>query len=275
MAEMGKAMMGTGEADGENRAIRASEAAISNPLLEDTSMAGARGLLINITGGADMTLYEVDQAANRIREEVDEDANIIFGSAIDPALEGKIRVSVVATGIDSPAASAQRPRLVAVGGGAPMMVEAEAPAEGGYGGGPPMMAEGNGAQPGYVAFRNPARAAGVGYAEAQPAQGFVPAGGALPRVPAERTPMAPEAAPAPQQMQRSGLFGEAQARPPAPPQAPRGSLFSIVTDVFRRAPPEASLMPQAPVERQPAVRAVSAEEGAAIDIPAFLRRQSN
>ena len=81
MAEMGKAMMGTGEAEGENRAIRAAEAAISNPLLEDTSMSGARGLLINITGGEDMTLFEVDQAANRIREEVAEDANIIFGSA--------------------------------------------------------------------------------------------------------------------------------------------------------------------------------------------------
>ncbi len=120
MAEMGKAMMGTGEAEGENRAVRAAEVAISNPLLEDTSMAGARGLLINITGGDDMTLFEVDQAANRIREEVDEEANIIFGSAVDDQLIGKIRVSVVATGIDSPtrAAAAERPRLVAVGGGA-------------------------------------------------------------------------------------------------------------------------------------------------------------
>ena len=87
MAEMGKAMMGTGEAEGENRAIRAAEAAISNPLLEDTSMAGARGLLINITGGDDMTLFEVDQAANRIREEVADDANIIFGSAVDENAE--------------------------------------------------------------------------------------------------------------------------------------------------------------------------------------------
>jgi cell division protein FtsZ len=118
MAEMGKAMMGTGEADGENRAIRAAEAAISNPLLEDTSMAGARGLLINITGGEDMTLFEVDQAANRIREEVDEEANIIFGSAVDDTLAGKIRVSVVATGIEGPAQkAAEKPRLVAVGGG--------------------------------------------------------------------------------------------------------------------------------------------------------------
>src|SRR5579863_1864142 len=117
MAEMGKAMMGTGEAEGENRAVRAAEAAISNPLLEDTNMAGARGLLINITGGEDMTLFEVDQAANRVRDEVEEDANIIFGSAIDESLQGKIRVSVVATGIDTPTVlNAQRPHLVAVGG---------------------------------------------------------------------------------------------------------------------------------------------------------------
>jgi cell division protein FtsZ len=127
MAEMGKAMMGTGEADGENRAIRAAEAAISNPLLEDTSMAGARGLLINITGGEDMTLFEVDQAANRIREEVDEDANIIFGAATDDNLEGRIRVSVVATGIDSalPQQQEERPRLVAVGGGAVQAVSGQ------------------------------------------------------------------------------------------------------------------------------------------------------
>src|ERR1700733_8328525 len=119
MAAMGKAMMGTGEAEGENRAICAAEAAINNPLLEDTSMSGARGLLINITGGDDLTLYEVDQAANRIREEVDDEAEIIFGSAIDESLQGKIRVSVVATGIDTPIhAENERPRLVAVGGGA-------------------------------------------------------------------------------------------------------------------------------------------------------------
>lgn len=101
MAEMGKAMMGTGEAEGERRALEAAEAAISNPLLDDISMKGARGVLINITGGMDMTLYEVDEAANRIRDEVDSEANIIFGSTFDPDLEGKMRVSVVATGIDA------------------------------------------------------------------------------------------------------------------------------------------------------------------------------
>ncbi|PIR33122.1 MAG: cell division protein FtsZ [Alphaproteobacteria bacterium CG11_big_fil_rev_8_21_14_0_20_44_7] len=101
MSEMGKAMMGTGEAEGDNRAIEAAEAAISNPLLDDISMKGAKGVLINITGGQDMTLFEVDEAANRIREEVDPDANIIFGSTFNDDLDGKIRVSVVATGIDS------------------------------------------------------------------------------------------------------------------------------------------------------------------------------
>ena len=102
---MGKAMMGTGEAQGEGRAIEAAEAAISSPLLDDVSMRGAKAVLINITGGLDMTLYEVDEAANRIREEVDPDAHIIFGSTFDDALQGKIRVSCVATGIDGQAMS--------------------------------------------------------------------------------------------------------------------------------------------------------------------------
>ncbi|MCE2992031.1 MAG: cell division protein FtsZ [Candidatus Jidaibacter sp.] len=109
MSEMGKAMMGTGEADGENRAVMAAEAAISNPLLDNSSMKGARGVLINITGGSDMTLFQVDAAANRIREEVDPNANIIFGSAYNADLDGKIRVSVVATGIDSKMAASLRP----------------------------------------------------------------------------------------------------------------------------------------------------------------------
>ena len=100
MREMGKAMMGTGEASGEKRALRAAEAAIANPLIDDVSMKGARGLLISITGGKDLTLYEVDEAATRIREEVDQDANIIVGATFDEGLEGIIRVSVVATGID-------------------------------------------------------------------------------------------------------------------------------------------------------------------------------
>ncbi|MCA6114485.1 cell division protein FtsZ [Bradyrhizobium sp. WSM 1738] len=100
MREMGKAMMGTGEATGEKRALTAAEAAIANPLIDDSSMKGAKGLLISITGGKDLTLFEVDEAATRIREEVDQDANIIVGATFDESLDGIIRVSVVATGID-------------------------------------------------------------------------------------------------------------------------------------------------------------------------------
>jgi cell division protein FtsZ len=111
MREMGKAMMGTGEAEGEKRALTAAEAAISNPLIDDASMKGAKGLLISITGGRDLTLYEVDEAATRIREEVDQDANIIVGATFDENLDGIIRVSVVATGIDN--ARIERPTITA------------------------------------------------------------------------------------------------------------------------------------------------------------------
>tara|TARA_A200000113_G_scaffold225725_1_gene247665 strand:+ start:825 stop:2462 length:1638 start_codon:yes stop_codon:yes gene_type:complete len=101
MSEMGKAMMGTGEAQGEGRAIAAAEAAIANPLIDDVSLKGAKGLIINITGGKDITLYEVDEAANRIKQEIDDEANIIYGTTCDDRLEGVVRVSIVATGIDA------------------------------------------------------------------------------------------------------------------------------------------------------------------------------
>ncbi|MDP5305542.1 cell division protein FtsZ [Paracoccus spongiarum] len=109
MDEMGKAMMGTGEAAGDNRAQEAAERAIANPLLDEISLNGAKGVLINITGGYDMTLFELDEAANVIRDKVDSDANIIVGSTLDPDMEGSIRVSVVATGIDASAAIAEVP----------------------------------------------------------------------------------------------------------------------------------------------------------------------
>jgi len=101
MDEMGKAMMGTGEADGEDRAVQAAEKAIANPLLDEVSLKGAQGVLINVTGGTDLTLFELDEAANRIRSEVDQDANIIVGSTLDPEMSGMMRVSVVATGIEA------------------------------------------------------------------------------------------------------------------------------------------------------------------------------
>jgi cell division protein FtsZ len=109
MSEMGKAMMGTGEASGDDRALLAAQNAIANPLLDETSLKGAKAVLVNITGGLDMTLLEVDEAANAISAEVDGDANIIFGAAFDPALDGKIRVSVVATGMDEVATAKIEP----------------------------------------------------------------------------------------------------------------------------------------------------------------------
>jgi len=109
MDEMGKAMMGTGEAEGEDRAVQAAEKAIANPLLDEISLQGAQGVLINITGGHDLTLFELDEAANRIRKEVDPEANIIVGSTLDSAMEGVMRVSVVATGIDASAVNADIP----------------------------------------------------------------------------------------------------------------------------------------------------------------------
>jgi cell division protein FtsZ len=126
MSEMGKAMMGTGEAEGERRALDAAEAAISNPLLDDSSMAGAKGVLINITGGQDMTLFEADEAANRIRSEVDVDAYIIFGSTFDDSLSGKIRVSVVATGMDRESIAVPAPTFLSVSSPVANPPEAEA-----------------------------------------------------------------------------------------------------------------------------------------------------
>ena len=265
MAEMGKAMMGTGESEGENRAIRAAEAAISNPLLEDTSMAGARGLLINITGGDDMTLFEVDQAANRIREEVAEDANIIFGSAVDDGLAGRIRVSVVATGIDTPhqqtsEPAATGPRLVAMNGGATL---ARAPVQ---------------APPSLIPVRMQAgQATAVAIAHEE---GLVPAV-SDPAKPGAAAAPAPRPAPV-----AHPLFTQLE---PEQPAQHRPSLFGKVTGVLRRGGAPAPAAPEYPDMRkaepriapdQPeaaaSVRASLVEpDSAGLDIPAFLRRQSS
>ena len=298
MAEMGKAMMGTGEAEGENRAIRAAEAAISNPLLEDTSMAGARGLLINITGGEDMTLFEVDQAANRIREEVADDANIIFGSAVDDNLSGRVRVSVVATGIDTmPVAEVQRPRLVAVGGGAaqPMPLVASsgmqpAPA---MPMGPVQIAAAMPQTSTVSLMGAPVLPQSPAVAEPEP-QAYSPVQGQA-HAPAEmaQSRSRPAAAPPLQQPQRpfvpprAGLFTEAPqtaqpVAPPVVPAPPRNSLFGIVTGAIRgRAAPAPVPEPQRSepslnghAEPAPTVRQAQTEE-MGLDIPAFLRRQSS
>jgi cell division protein FtsZ len=266
MAEMGKAMMGTGEAEGEDRAVKAAEAAISNPLLEDTSVRGARGVLINITGGLDMTLFEVDEAATRIRREVDEDANIMFGSSIDETMNGRVRVSVVATGIDvvTEAAQAPGPRLAAVDGAptpttlraTPAPVQAAAPAP----------------------ARRPVAANGAGLLRQAAAPAMVPAVTPDARI--------EEAMPAPQ-----AVVAEAGGPPPYQPPLPEpppasGSgwrnIFRTATGLMHRQPPgEAAAPPPArraepapaaaPSQRTP--REPTADER--LDIPTFLRRQSN
>jgi len=285
MAEMGKAMMGTGEAEGENRAIRAAEAAISNPLLEDTSMNGARGLLINITGGDDLTLFEVDQAANRIREEVDEEANIIFGSAIDESLSGRIRVSVVATGIDSPVQTEnERPRLVAVGGGAmpmplpiPLPIHAAADIA-------MAMPAGAGPTPAPMMHAHPLRqAAPQMYVVTDPMPETAPMMEAMPTAEPQPIPhpVAQHAAPmqtmaagaqgvgvapqrtAPPAASRASLFAEApQAAAPVAPTAPdsaRPSLFSTVTGAIRRRMPTATVTAPAQPTQQPRAEPVLQE----------------
>jgi cell division protein FtsZ len=277
MAEMGKAMMGTGEIEGEDRAVKAAEAAISNPLLEDTFMRGARGVLINITGGLDMTLFEVDEAVHRIRKEVDEEANIIFGSSVDEAMNGRVRVSVVATGIDVAAREAERPKLVAMGGGLAMPADAVAstPVPGGQARTPnpftprPVAPPAGGPAP---MRQTPSFIAPAPVALAQPA----------PDIAAE--PVA--ALVAAQEAPEPGLRATPQTRPstppPAPPQGGFRSLFSRVTGAMRRDLPDAPPprpVPQPPVaQAEPAARPASrfaAEEESGINIPTFLRRQSN
>ena len=274
MSEMGKAMMGTGEAEGDRRAIDAAEAAISNPLLEDVSMKGARGVLINITGGPDMTLFEVDEAANRIREEVDPEANIIFGSTFDDKLAGRMRISVVATGIDAEAlAQAQAKPVIQLvsdrGRG-----NAAAPAEPTAAAAPPSPPA-----PAVAPEPVPAQADAIETAAVK--------GGAFiaPR-PVEVTGARPaamsRAAPAPDPFAAAAM--ENGGRVPQKPKGRGPSLFERVTGVARRSAGEAEPPPRAAPTPQsqprlgaldPADRLRPAKEEDVLDIPAFLRRQAN
>jgi cell division protein FtsZ len=197
MREMGKAMMGTGEASGDRRAIQAAEAAIANPLLDETSMRGARGLLISITGGKDLTLFEVDEAATRIREEVDPDANIILGATFDESLEGIIRCSVVATGIES------------------VVLEDNAPGEGTSAGMNEAInseAAGAGMAPGVTQFRSPAPAPSI----VRPAAQVAP----TPRV-SEPVAVSP-------------VSGQGQASTPEPEQAFGDEMAAALTAEIKR-----------------------------------------
>jgi cell division protein FtsZ len=297
MSEMGKAMMGTGEAEGEDRAKRAAEAAISNPLLDDVSMKGARGVLINITGGTDLTLFEVDEAANRIGDEVDSEANIIFGSTIDASLEGKVRVSVVATGIDavqnaqqrpvlkvySQPAARPRPEAQAVEEKAPAVTQLRAvpsasaapPAGHGPGGHP----AGTAAPPATAQTAQPALTLTT---VADRSEAAPPAAGPKLAAPQPAMPQAPLAAPP------AAFKGTAAARP---------GLFARVTGSnLLRKEPERAVAAELPPRREPAppppsaavpeqqhldgvdrtgLRAAPPAEEDLLDIPAFLRRQAN
>jgi cell division protein FtsZ len=273
MSEMGKAMMGTGEGDGEERALKAAEAAISNPLLDDVSMKGARGVLINITGGPDLTLFEVDQAANRIRAEVDTDALIVFGGTILENMEGRVRVSVVATGIEAeqvaqlpPNVEQLRPRarpapvLKPERAAAPVPAQAEA-----------LACDANAAvaiaplsvaPPEQIAMR----------AETPPVAEPVHAPEPVRAQPMPAAAVAPALPPEPRKS-RWGLFGGGRNRRPEPsrtePQmAPAHSSGRAISEALSR-------QAQTPHDQTGADDLFPNHDSSDFEIPAFLRRQSN
>ena len=304
MSEMGKAMMGTGEAAGDRRAVLAAEAAIANPLLDETSMRGARGLLISITGGNDLTLYEVDEAASRIRQEVDEEANIILGATFDSALDGVVRVSVVATGIDQEAIgqieqvnvhsrpeALTRPRSFPGRSARPALTQADAFSQ----------------EETVAAFPDPIEPRQEAEELAQ--EEFIPP---APEQPVVRSPRMPQIEDLPQLAQNQlRALREAQNGVPAPETRRRSLLeklaaFGITRHDGEAAPAPAAAGPPAPVtalqrpqalapadpvraQQRPQsarpqgapethVRAVPrppVSEDDHLDIPAFLRRQQN
>ena len=312
MDEMGKAMMGTGEASGEDRAVQAAEKAIANPLLDEISLHGAKGVLINITGGYDLTLFELDEAANIIREKVDPDANIIVGSTLDTTMEGMIRVSVVATGIDAakardevpvarrsmaaplpqpthaPVAAPRREPVVA----APVMTEAEAVTMGLFDAVPPQAVDEFYADSDH-------------YADV-PAPAYRPQPAVQPRAPAPRIDaeaaefVAPRprsaGTPSPEAMarlqaavskspvHRAGMAAQAPraAAPAAAPRPvadkPRFGIGSLINRMAGNLDPQAERSPaprqQPPVTSYDDEPELSADQER-IEIPAFLRRQAN
>ncbi|MGR3781128.1 MAG: cell division protein FtsZ [Albimonas sp.] len=312
MDEMGKAMMGTGEAAGEDRAVQAAEKAIANPLLDEISLKGARGVLINITGGYDLTLFELDEAANRIRQEVDPDANIIVGSTLDPDIDGVMRVSVVATGIEAEEGVREAPRPVR--STEARAVEAPAPA--------PQPA----AQPEPVAAQavpqpapqpvpqpvarlhdydeRPMTEAPAAAAEAQPANRFEQDGAFIapaaqsaeeaeaepapaPRVAGEPTPetlarlqaaVSHPADPAARRREAPAAQPTPAARPaPAPqPAARQETRFGINSLIHRMTGSGESAA--RPASREPSLHGRADDQAEADrqrEIPAFLRRQAN
>ncbi len=296
MTEMGKAMMGTGEAGGEDRALMAAQNAIANPLLDEVSLKGAKAVLVNVTGGLDMTLLEVDEAANAISSEVDPEANIIFGAAFDPALEGKIRVSVVATGMDGAAKAAIEPTARSVA----QPVAAPAPA--------PVAAPTLPLEP-VAATPAPAPVIAQPAAPAQPIRIVDPAAASDdddlylpvsrdPREPVIHSPRAEyRSNPAPAVEQYRAPPKNPLPNPHAPPPPKRGllSLFGgarareELTRPQNHFEPPAPRQPPAPHYEEPAPRVVQSGGQAAamkpqiapeapaddLDIPSFLRRLAN
>ena len=314
MDEMGKAMMGTGEADGENRAIQAAEKAIANPLLDEISLEGAKGVLINITGGYDLTLFELDEAANKIREKVDSEANIIVGSTLDTGMEGQMRVSVVATGIDAAVSNADTPlprRSMAAPLAQPLAVETPAPA--------PVQEEAPVAaaveqQPSFAELEVPQAAPvaqepaafqpqpepevapqpAVAQADDLPPPAYTPRPApqlseadtfVAPRAPAQGAAPGTPTPEAMARLQAAVARAPGQAAPAAQPQQaaeaeaekPRFGINSLIN---RMTGAQAEGQAQQPARTQPQVTAIRqepepAEDQERIEIPAFLRRQAN
>jgi cell division protein FtsZ len=270
MTEMGKAMMGTGEAQGEDRALMAAHNAIQNPLLDEVSLKGAKAVLVNVTGGLDMTLLEVDEAANAISEQVDPEANIIFGAAFDPSLDGMIRVSVVATGMDGASIAAIEPKperrtLTAppLRISEPETVTADAEAT-------PEFAEP------IAAAETAEPAMGLAFDEEQPDLYKAPAAEiAEPRITAPVTRIVDPAVADDDELEDEPLFAE-----PAFERRPRGGFLSMFGGRTRHEAPAA-----APAARPTASRGAQPLEAAApeaqaeaaedLEIPSFLRRLAN
>ncbi|RLJ59046.1 cell division protein FtsZ [Litoreibacter meonggei] len=304
MDEMGKAMMGTGEAEGEDRAVQAAEKAIANPLLDEISLRGAKGVLINITGGHDLTLFELDEAANRIREEVDPEANIIVGSTLDTTMDGKMRVSVVATGIEATEELLAHPvarRSLAQ----PLPLERAEPAP------QPVPETHSAATPAYeqtaTAAPEPSLFEGIAEEEEEavsedglpqpvytpaPQPAFQPVAEAEPAQPVFQSRQQP-GTPTPEAMQRlRAAVGRnpnheqpAQQQQPQAEEAqaerPRFGINSLIGRMTGAAEGESHAAPQRhqpSMSQAPASKPQQAEadpEQEKIEIPAFLRRQAN
>ncbi|HEY0214746.1 MAG TPA: cell division protein FtsZ [Paenirhodobacter sp.] len=301
MDEMGKAMMGTGEAEGDDRAVQAAEKAIANPLLDEISLKGAKGVLINITGGYDLTLFELDEAANRIREEVDPEANIIVGSTLDPDMNGAMRVSVVATGIDAAPSTAEvpvarrtmaeplkaeapvAPALQPVQHVAPQQHVAQevAPERTLFDAPAPQPAQHHAADdmppPAYPP-RQPARDLHV---EDNPGDFVAP----RPRQPGQPSAEAMARLQAAVSKQPGGYAQGYQQRPAAAPQPrqaaqtmqekPRFGINSLINRMTGHAEQAAQPARQHPQAQQPVYDDEPEQDQDRIEIPAFLRRQAN